>query len=246
MQNRFLKSHAAPCRFDYRRNLASCFWTLTADSGKVVELLFTNFAFEYGNDYVEIFDTDGTTLLGKFTGFDIPPKLISSGQTMHLKLLADDLIWQNQGFAGSFSSVSAPSALVCEPGKFGPFCDVETCFGTATIPATSTTPSGLLVSGINYPGGVDCSWAMGSSSQTYAGLKVAFNDIHMEPDPEIVGNAPDQLVFMDGDTSTALYTVRGKSSQCSKSLDCNPRSTSSARPPHSFQSHESSRGKNQT
>ena len=82
------------------RNSASCFWEFTADAGTVVELTFTAFAFEYGNDYVEVFDSDGTTLLGKFTGFNLPPKLISSGQTMCLKLSADDLVWQGQGFMG--------------------------------------------------------------------------------------------------------------------------------------------------
>ena len=127
----------------------------------------------------------------------------------------------------SFASVTAPSAASCDPGKFGPFCDAEICFGATSVAASPSTPSGVLLSGKNYPGGVDCSWVMGSSSSTDEGVTVSFNDVDIEPDSEVAGNAPDQILVLDGATSTVLYTVRGKSSKCSKSLDCNPSSTSS-------------------
>ena len=111
------------------RNSAHCYWDLTATSAdQVVDLKFSAFAFEYSNDYIEVYDVNDAgaeTLIGQFTGFTLPPRLISSGQTMRIKLVADEVVWEGQGFTAAFASITAPAAQVCNPGSFGPYCDVR-------------------------------------------------------------------------------------------------------------------------
>jgi hypothetical protein len=206
------------------RNLARCSWELTASDGKVVLLDFSAMALEYLYDFVEVFDSDGT-ILGKFSGFSPPPKLVSSGPTMTLRLTADDLVWQDQGFTASFTSVDSPELTPCEPGQFGPYCDFDFCFGSVAIEANSNDKEGIILSGNNFPGGLNCDWVLGKdASSSYESIIFSFNEIDMEPDPQLEGIVPDQLVFKDGASDSVLYTVRGKSSQCSRSTDCNPNS----------------------
>ena len=96
------------------------------------------------------------------------------------------------------------------------------CFGTALIPASAGSPSGQIQSGANYPGGIDCAWVIGSAS-AYEGVTLTFNSVDIEPD------FGDVMHVWDGDDRTApLKTVRGKSSQCSKSADCNPDESSTS------------------
>eukprot|EP00520_Triparma_pacifica_P017426 CAMPEP_0118670636 /NCGR_PEP_ID=MMETSP0785-20121206/21572_1 /TAXON_ID=91992 /ORGANISM="Bolidomonas pacifica, Strain CCMP 1866" /LENGTH=1131 /DNA_ID=CAMNT_0006565463 /DNA_START=279 /DNA_END=3670 /DNA_ORIENTATION=+ len=208
------------------RNLAICSWELTASDGKVVLLDFSAMALEYLNDFVEVFDSDGT-ILGKFSGFSPPPKLVSSGSTMKLRLTTDDLVWQDQGFTASFTSVDSPDLATCEPGKFGPYCDFNFCFGSMAIEANPNDKEGIILSGNNFPGGLNCNWVLGKdAASSYDSIIFSFNEIDMEPDPQLEGIVPDQLVFMDGASDSVLYTVRGKSSQCSRSVDCHPNSNS--------------------
>jgi len=186
-------------------------------------------ALEYSNDIIEVFDSDGTTLLGRFSGFSPPPKLVSSGTTMTVKLIADDLVWQDQGFTASFTSVATPELPTCEAGKFGPFCDSDTCFGSVVISASPTNKEGIILSGDNFPGGVNCDWVIGEdTSSSHESVIVTFNEIDIEPDPALEGHIPDQLVFKDGNSGDVLYTVRGRSSTCSRDKDCNPNQDSAS------------------
>ena len=184
-----------------------------------MQLEFSAMALEYNNDFVQVFDSDGSTLLGKFSGFSPPPKLVSSGTTMRLALSTDDVVWQDQGFTASFTSVDIPDLTPCEPGKFGPFCDSDVCFGSLAL----EDDGGIIHSGINFPGGVECDWMIGKdASSSYESTIFSFNEVDMEPNQGLEGNVPDQIVFKDGDSDDVLYTVRGRSSECSRDNDCNP------------------------
>jgi len=90
------------------------------------------------------------------------------------------------------------------------------CYGTSSIPASASSPSGQLQSGANYPGGIDCAWVIGSTD-AYQGVTLTFYSVEIEPD------FGDALYVWDGDDrTTPLKTVRGKASQCFKSADCKP------------------------
>lgn len=85
-------------------------------------------------------------------------------------------------------------------------------------PPPSLTPPSLSFS--LSPAGIDCTWTIGSAS-AYEGVTLTFNSVDVEPEF-------DEMFVWDGDDrATPLKTVRGKSSQCTKSDDCNPDAASS-------------------
>ncbi len=86
--------------YSYYWNNTNCDWLIEPDSAERVVLEFSDFNTESGKDIVSIYDgsTTSGTLLGTFSGTDIPPVLTSTSGKMLITFSSDSL---NQGLGWS-------------------------------------------------------------------------------------------------------------------------------------------------
>ncbi|XP_029427966.1 CUB and sushi domain-containing protein 2 isoform X2 [Rhinatrema bivittatum] len=68
-------------------NNVDCTWTVLAELGDTIALVFTDFQLEDGYDYLEVTGTDGSSLW--FTGTNLPPPVISSKNWLRLHFTSD-------------------------------------------------------------------------------------------------------------------------------------------------------------
>ncbi len=147
-------------------NNQDCKWLIQPPQATSVTLNFTAFALEDAAsdgtiyDAVEVYDgtTTSATLLGRFTGSNLPPAITSSGGSMLVRFISD-LEENKQGFSAYYTSTQNPY-----------------CTGTTT---TLTAQSGTFADGSaanNYANNTSCSWLIQPTNATAITLSFsAFN-----------------------------------------------------------------------
>uniref|UniRef100_A0A3B5L191 Cubilin n=1 Tax=Xiphophorus couchianus TaxID=32473 RepID=A0A3B5L191_9TELE len=118
-----------------------CEWVINQQEGYVVTLNFLSFDVEGGScrfDFVEVRDgpSPSSTLLGKFCGDQIPPRLQSTQKSMYIQFSTDSSV-NNHGFEATYDSA------------------IEGCGDTLTSPSGTITSPGHPT---NYPHGANCTW----------------------------------------------------------------------------------------
>ncbi|XP_040824205.1 cubilin [Ochotona curzoniae] len=93
----------------------NCTWHVFLQPGHLIGLTFKSFhlQFDYNcsNDYLEIYDTDSGTSLGRFCGHSFPPFLISTGNSITLRFVADsDLAYE--GFVIEYEALDESEVCI--------------------------------------------------------------------------------------------------------------------------------------
>jgi len=91
---------------DYSNN-SECSWLIQPDNGNIINLTFTEFDTEDGFDGVLIYDgiDESSKLIGVFTGSDIPDVISSTGGSMYVLFVSDELI-RKEGWSANYDSNS--------------------------------------------------------------------------------------------------------------------------------------------
>lgn len=165
-------------------NNQECTWLISPPDAESIILRFTKFDLELPEedgktiyDAVEIYDGDSesSTLLGTFTGNNIPPAIQSSGGSIFIKFYSDMFV-NHDGWELEYQSIN-PSY----------------CSGTNTL----TAYSGLINDGSgvkNYGNNTNCSWLI---DPPYAkSITISFNEFDLEQDH-------DWLIVFDGNDNTS-------------------------------------------
>lgn len=97
----------------YYENNADCDWTIEADSGKSIQLIFSTFEIEFQikclYDFVEIYggiDDESGPLFGKFCGNIIPPEILSMNEALLIRFRSDESL-NMKGFSISYVALSS-------------------------------------------------------------------------------------------------------------------------------------------
>ncbi|XP_003786834.1 cubilin [Otolemur garnettii] len=93
----------------------NCTWHITVQPTHLIRLIFERFYLEFhyncANDYLEVYDTDSETPLGRYCGKSIPPSLTSRGNSLTLVFVADsDLAYE--GFLINYEAIDASTACL--------------------------------------------------------------------------------------------------------------------------------------
>lgn len=171
-------------------NNQDCKWLIQPPQATSVTLNFTAFELEDASpdgqtiyDAVEVYDgtTTSATLLGRFTGSNLPPAITSSGGSMLVRFISD-LEENKQGFSAYYTSTQNPY-----------------CTGTTT---NLTTQSGTFADGSalnNYANNTNCSWLIQPTNAT--AITLSFSTFNTELNY-------DGVIVYDGANNTA--TVLGQ------------------------------------
>ena len=171
-------------------NNQDCKWLIQPPQATSVTLNFTAFELEDASpdgqtiyDAVEVYDgtTTSATLLGRFTGSNLPPSITSSGGSLLVRFISD-LEENKQGFSAYYTSTQNPY-----------------CTGTTT---TLTAQSGTFADGSstnNYANNTDCSWLIQPTNAT--AITLSFSAFNTELNY-------DGVIVYDGANNTA--TVLGQ------------------------------------
>ena len=91
---------------DYSNN-SECSWLIQPDNGNIINLIFTEFDTEDGFDGVLIYDgiDESSELIGIFTGSDIPEVISSTGGSMYVLFVSDELI-RKEGWSANYDTNS--------------------------------------------------------------------------------------------------------------------------------------------
>ncbi|XP_078571590.1 CUB and sushi domain-containing protein 3-like [Branchiostoma floridae x Branchiostoma japonicum] len=73
----------------YGNNL-NCTWTIEVDVGEGIKISPADFALEEGSDTLMIYDEGNDTLIGEYSGQDIPEEIRSASNVIHLTFTTDD------------------------------------------------------------------------------------------------------------------------------------------------------------
>ncbi|KAM5338742.1 cubilin [Glossophaga mutica] len=92
----------------------NCTWYILVQPGYLINLIFRRFHLEFHynctNDYLEVYDTDSGTSLGRYCGKSIPPSLTSNTSSLKIVFVADsDLAYE--GFLINYEATNA--STVC-------------------------------------------------------------------------------------------------------------------------------------
>jgi len=170
-------------------NNQDCKWLIQPPQATSVTLNFTAFTIEDAAtdgtiyDAVEVYDgtTTSATLLGRFTGSNLPPAITSSGGSMLVRFISD-LEENKQGFSAYYSSTQNPY-----------------CTGTTT---NLSAQSGTFADGSstnNYANNTNCSWLIQPTNAT--AITLSFSTFNTELNY-------DGVIVYDGANNTA--TVLGQ------------------------------------
>ena len=165
-------------------NNQDCMWLIQPPQATTVTLNFTEFQLEDAAsdgtiyDAVEVYDGTSTssTLLGRFTGSNLPPSISSIGGSMLVRFITD-LEENMQGFSAYYTSTQNPN-----------------CIGTTT---NLTSQSGTFADGsasTNYANNTDCSWLIQPTNAT--AITLSFSDFNTELNY-------DGVIVYDGANNTA-------------------------------------------
>ncbi|XP_072628144.1 CUB and sushi domain-containing protein 2 isoform X6 [Canis lupus baileyi] len=177
---------------EYHNN-ADCTWTILAELGDTIALVFIDFQLEDGYDFLEVTGTEGSSLW--FTGASLPAPVISSKNWLRLHFTSDGNHRQ-RGFSAQYQ-VKKQIELKSRGVKLMPSkhssqkTSVFSCF------FNFTSPSGVVLSP-NYPedygNHLHCVWLILARPESR--IHLAFNDIDVEPQFDF-------LVIKDGATAEA-------------------------------------------
>ena len=85
-------------------NGTRCSWRLHSRPGERVFITFTSFATELGYDFIDVRDAVyPTNLIGRFSGSQIPPIVVSCGSSVTVTFNSDSII-SDYGFLAFFKS----------------------------------------------------------------------------------------------------------------------------------------------
>ncbi|XP_037683717.1 CUB and sushi domain-containing protein 2 isoform X4 [Choloepus didactylus] len=177
---------------EYHNN-ADCTWTILAELGDTIALVFIDFQLEDGYDFLEVTGTEGSSLW--FTGASLPAPVISSKNWLRLHFTSDGNHRQ-RGFSAQYQ-VKKQIELKSRGVKLMPSKDNSQKTSVFSCFFNFTSPSGIVLSP-NYPedygNHLHCVWLILARPESRVHL--AFNDIDVEPQFDF-------LVIKDGATAEA-------------------------------------------
>jgi len=165
-------------------NNQDCKWLIQPPQATSITLNFTEFELEEPStdgaiyDAVEVYDGTSTsaTLLGRFTGGNLPPEITSNGGSMLVRFVSD-LTENMQGFSAYYTSTQT-----------------QYCSGTST---TLNAQSGSFTDGSaanNYANNTNCSWLIQPANAK--SITLSFSNFNTELDY-------DGVVVYDGANNSA-------------------------------------------
>ncbi|XP_076768323.1 LOW QUALITY PROTEIN: CUB and sushi domain-containing protein 3 [Arvicanthis niloticus] len=123
---------------EYHNN-ADCTWTIVAEPGDTISLIFTDFQMEEKYDYLEIEGSEPPTIW--LSGMNIPPPIISNKNWLRLHFVTDSN-HRYRGFSAPYQG-SSPLTLTASIGE------LEEHIRTATgAIAVASTPADVTVSSV--------------------------------------------------------------------------------------------------
>ncbi|XP_063092103.1 CUB and sushi domain-containing protein 2 isoform X4 [Cavia porcellus] len=177
---------------EYHNN-ADCTWTILAELGDTIALVFIDFQLEDGYDFLEVTGTEGSSLW--FTGGSLPAPVISSKNWLRLHFTSDGNHRQ-RGFSAQYQ-VKKQIELKSRGVKLMPSKDNNQKTSVFSCFFNFTSPSGIVLSP-NYPedygNHLHCVWLILARPESR--IHLAFNDIDVEPQFDF-------LVIKDGATAEA-------------------------------------------
>ncbi|XP_045440840.1 CUB and sushi domain-containing protein 2 isoform X1 [Pipistrellus kuhlii] len=177
---------------EYHNN-ADCTWTILAELGDTIALVFIDFQLEDGYDFLEVTGTEGSSLW--FTGASLPAPVISSKNWLRLHFTSDGNHRQ-RGFSAQYQ-VKKQIELKSRGVKLMPSKDSSQKTSVFSCFFNFTSPSGVVLSP-NYPedygNHLHCVWLILARPESR--IHLAFNDIDVEPQFDF-------LVIKDGATAEA-------------------------------------------
>ncbi|XP_029395556.1 CUB and sushi domain-containing protein 2 isoform X3 [Mus pahari] len=177
---------------EYHNN-ADCTWTILAELGDTIALVFIDFQLEDGYDFLEVTGTEGSSLW--FTGASLPAPVISSKNWLRLHFTSDGNHRQ-RGFSAQYQ-VKKQIELKSRGVKLMPSKDNNQKTSVFSCFFNFTSPSGIVLSP-NYPedygNHLHCVWLILARPESR--IHLAFNDIDVEPQFDF-------LVIKDGATAEA-------------------------------------------
>ncbi|XP_051688009.2 CUB and sushi domain-containing protein 2 isoform X6 [Oryctolagus cuniculus] len=177
---------------EYHNN-ADCTWTILAELGDTIALVFSDFQLEDGYDFLEVTGTEGSSLW--FTGASLPAPVISSKNWLRLHFTSDGNHRQ-RGFSAQYQ-VKKQIELKSRGVKLMPSKDNNQKTSVFSCFFNFTSPSGIVLSP-NYPDDygnhLHCVWLILARPESR--IHLAFNDIDVEPQFDF-------LVIKDGATAEA-------------------------------------------
>nr|XP_048681763.1 CUB and sushi domain-containing protein 2 isoform X3 [Caretta caretta] len=182
-------------------NNADCTWTILAEPGDTIALVFMDFQLEDGYDFLEVTGTEGSSLW--FTGMNLPAPVISSKNWLRLHFTSDGNHRQ-KGFSAQYQ-VKKQIELKSRGVKLMPSKDNNQKTSVFSCFFNFTTPSGIVLSP-NYPeeygSSLHCVWLIIAKPESR--IHLAFNDFDVEPQFDF-------LAVKDGGTpeSPVLGTFSG-------------------------------------
>lgn len=170
--------------YPYDHN-AECFWSITANQGHKITLMFTDFSLEShyscAYDYVRVYDgpNESSNLIDTYCGTTIPPFITSTGSALYVKYRTDYSV-SADGFQAMYMSTCEEVRLTARTGF------IE----SANYPDA-------------YPHGEDCSWVI----ETTVGntINISFVDLDLEYHGQCVY---DYIKVIDGQASSDTVLVQ--------------------------------------
>ncbi|KAM6428144.1 CUB and sushi domain-containing protein 2 isoform 3-T4 [Liasis olivaceus] len=185
---------------EYNNN-ADCTWTILAEPGDTIALVFLDFQLEDEYDFLEVTGTEGSSLW--FTGTNLPAPVISSKNWLRLHFMSDGNHRQ-KGFNAQYQ-VKKQMEIKSRGVKLMPSKDMNQKTSVFSCFFNFTTPSGIVLSP-NYPeeygSSLHCVWLIIAKPESR--IHLAFNDFDVEPQFDF-------LAVKDGGTaeSPTLGTFSG-------------------------------------
>ncbi|XP_056651096.1 CUB and sushi domain-containing protein 2 isoform X2 [Monodelphis domestica] len=186
-------------------NNADCTWTILAELGDTIALVFIDFQLEDGYDFLEVTGTEGSSLW--FTGASLPPPVISSKNWLRLHFTSDGN-HRLKGFSAQYQ-VKKQIELKSRGVKLMPSKDNNQKTSVSRMcDAHLRGPSGIITSPnfpIQYDNNAHCVWVITAINPAKV-IKLTFEEFDLERgyDTLTVGDGG-----QDGDQKTVLYVLTG-------------------------------------
>ncbi|XP_028594815.2 CUB and sushi domain-containing protein 2 isoform X2 [Podarcis muralis] len=189
-------------------NNADCTWTILAEPGDTIALVFLDFQLEDEYDFLEVTGTEGSSLW--FTGTNLPAPVISSKNWLRMHFMSDGNHRQ-KGFSAQYQ-VKKQMEMKSRGVKLMPSKDTNQKTSVFSCFFNFTTSSGIVLSP-NYPeeygSSLHCVWLIIAKPESR--IHLAFNDFDVEPQFDF-------LAIKDGGTAESPVLGTFSGSQLPSSL----------------------------